>query len=693
MIKKFVVVYMVLLISFVQFGQVSAAGVELNSPQTYEMSLSNTNISLSGGRASKELLFQVPDYWDVNNVKFNMDYKVSPLTMNDRSSVTLKINGTYLHSFRPSITNDVQQRLTVTIPKALIINGSNALSIEGDIQTTDINDDVCINDDEQENWLQIFSTSSIAIGHTNMALDGSISGFNEYFTGIDVVRANQSAIVVPEESDSSELETAIYALTGFTKTNSLDDKVIPILTYGTASLKSKKAVVMVSLHDHLPDQLKGLLIQQDLNNAALIQLVNTDQQPTLVVTSKNADLLVKAGRLIANQALMGQLDSETKVVTSDTDVEKPITSVNKTVTLTDNGDQLKGWRHQEKSYFITLPSNRSIAGASKISMDFRYAKNLDFDRSMVTILVNDTPIGSKKLTTELADGDTLTLPIPKNLNVSGNFSLTVAFDLEMVNDGCYRKDNQMPWAFITKDTILKLNTTENMDLLFNNYPYPFIRDGSFNRVAVVMPSERDNYTYQSLSNLFNLLGRYVEGNTGELHFYEDKVGESDLSDRNIIAIGTYQNNKVIREHNNSLYFQYGADGTGFKSNEKVSIDVDYGKRMGTLQLLQSPYESGHGFMAVTGASSEYYYLASKLVAIQGGIWKIYGDGVTTDKDSNIHSYRFKKEVSPEQSTFLDNVVQRGDILGYMVASILVLLLVLVSLILIIRKYKSRGGRR
>ena len=675
-------------------GQASAAGVEGESSNAYNMSLTNTNESLSGGMASKALYFQVPNTWKVNDVTFNLDYTVSQLTMNDRSSVTFRINGNHLYSFRPSVKNDVKQHLTLTIPKEFIVKGSNSISIEGDIQTNDTIQNVCTNDEGPDRWFQIFSTSSVSIDYVNQALDGSIRGFNEYFTGVDIIRSNHNAIVVPEQSDSAELETAIYALMGFAKANTLDDKTIPMLTFGTESLSSKKAIVVVSLYDHLPNELKELLDPQDLNNAALIQYVDQGQQPTLVVTSQNADLLVKAGQLIANPDLMGQLDSKTKVVTSDTNVEKPVTRVDRNVTLTETGDQLKGWRHQEKSYFVSIPSNRSIADASKISMDFRYAKNLNFNRSMVTILVNDTPIGSKKLTSEMANGDTLTLPIPKNLNVSGNFSVTVAFDLELDNDLCYQNQGDMPWAFITKDTILKLNTTENMEQLFNNYPYPFIRDGSINRVAVVMPTERDNYTYQSLSNVFNLLGQYVEGNTGEVHFYNDQVKDSELADHNIIAIGTNQNNKVIRDQNNSLYFKYGVDGTGFTSNEKLSIDDNYGKRIGTLQLIQSPFEAGHGFMAVTGASSEYYYLASKLISSEGQIWKIYGDGVTTDKDGNINAYRFKKEANPEQASLLDKVSQRGDVVGYMVAMILVLLLVLVSLILIIRKYsKKRGGKR
>ncbi|MNP39886.1 cellulose synthase regulator protein [compost metagenome] len=180
---------------------------------------------------------------------------------------------------------------------------------------------------------------------------------------------------------------------------------------------------------------------------------------------------------------------------------------------------------------------------------------------------------------------------------------------------------------------------------------------------------------------------------GEVQFYNDQAEKSDLSDRNIIAIGTYQNNKVIRDNNDRLYFKYRSDGTGFLSNEKMSIDVDYGERMGTLQLVQSPYEAGHGFMVVTGTNSKIYYLASKLISTEEQIWKIYGDGVLTDIDGNIQSYRFKTEAAPVTTSVLDTITQRSDVIGYIVSIILVLVLVLVSLILIIRKHrKKRSGR-
>ncbi|UHA73537.1 cellulose biosynthesis cyclic di-GMP-binding regulatory protein BcsB [Paenibacillus sp. 481] len=673
---------------------------------TYETTFSNADTSLSGVMTSNQVFFEIESYWNINDVKLNLDYQTTPLAKGEQSSVTLMINGTKFHSFRPAVSEQKKQRLTVSIPKALIQTGNNTVTIEGYIQTL-LENEICVPVQKRDNWLQLSQTSGVAISYTKDALDGSIRDFAAQFIGIDTTNANQNAIAIPKQSDAAELEASVFALSGFAKANSLKHKSIPILAFDAGSVATKKAVVAVALYDHLPETIKQSLLQEDLSNKALIQLVNVQTQPTLVITSKNAELLVKAGRLIANQELVNQLTENIKIIDAKTNVDTPKVKVQRNVVLTESGDHIKGALHQERTYFVSLPANRYIADASKLSLDFRYAKNLDFDRSMVTVLVNNKPIGSKKLTAELANADSLTLPIPKNLEISGNFTVTVAFDLELKHGGCIEPNDQMPWAYMTKESMLQLNTKDRTELLFNNYPSPFLRDGSFNQVAVVLPQERDLYTYLTLSNLFNLLGQYAEGNTGSVKFYADTAAASELNQHNVIVIGTYENNKLIRDHNDKLYFQYdpeqagatnksphgGIKGIGFKSNEKMSLDTDYGKRLGTLQLIDSPYEAGYGLMAVTGASPGYYYLASDLLASEETKWKVFGDGVATDNDGNIFAHRFKQQVEQEQTSVIQDVLQRSDVLGFIVAVALVLILVCVSLIFLVRKYRKNRGER
>ncbi|WP_310830690.1 cellulose biosynthesis cyclic di-GMP-binding regulatory protein BcsB [Paenibacillus pedocola] len=499
---------------------------------------------------------------------------------------------------------------------------------------------------------------------------------------------------MPENASSAELESATYALSGFAKGNALTDQTIGMLPYREDSVKDKNAVVLVAMYDHVPGELKQLLSgTEDLATHALIQLVNKDTRPTLVVTSKDESLLIKAGRMAASTGLMSQMNSDLKVIDDATEVNEPAYVISSDVTLTETGDKLSGPNHREQTYFVSLPSNRSIADSGKISLDFRYAENLDFARSLVTVSINDTPIGSKKLTKELANGDTLTLTVPQNLGISGNFSVKVAFDLEMQSAVCTPNTEQMPWAYIGKESLLHLNTKDRTDLLFNNYPYPFLRDGIYNHIAVVLPQEMDDYTYQSLANVFNLLGQYTSGNTGDIHYYTDEVSADNLKNNNILAIGSYKNNKVIRDNNDKLYFRYSKDGATLVSNEKMSIEEQYGAEIGTLQLVDSPYESGRGLMAVTAVNSGDYYLASKLIASEKDKWKVYGDGVVADKDGNVSAYRFKTVTGAEPDSAISQIVERSDVLGFVIAVVLVVALVIVALLLLLRKHMKKRGDR
>ncbi|WP_054942446.1 cellulose biosynthesis cyclic di-GMP-binding regulatory protein BcsB [Paenibacillus ihuae] len=660
---------------------------------TYETSFTGSDTSLSGGEAQQQY-FSVMDYWNVDSVKINLHFQISQITKDQQSSVTLSLNGTPFYSFRPSPDNNGEQMLSIPAPKAFLKENSNTLTLQGDLKTAGDNNQVCYVDNSPDNWLHFFNTSGIAVTYTSKALTGGIRDFSERFSGIDTVKSNKSLMTVPVNASSAELESATYALSGFAKGNALTDKTIGMLPYREDSVQGKNAVVLVAMYDHVPGELKQQLSgTEDLTTHALIQLVNKDTRPTLVVTSKDESLLIKAGRMAASTGLMSQMNSDLKVIDDATEVDEPASVISSDVTLTETGDKLSGPNHREQTYFVSLPSNRSIADSGKISLDFRYAENLDFARSLVTVSINDTPIGSKKLTKELANGDTLTLTVPQNLGISGNFSVKVAFDLEMQSAVCTPNTEQMPWAYIGKESLLHLNTKDRTDLLFNNYPYPFLRDGIYNHVAVVLPQEMDDYTYQSLANVFNLLGQYTSGNTGDIHYYTDEVSADNLKNNNILAIGSYKNNKVIRDSNDKLYFRYSKDGATLVSNEKMSIEERYGAEIGTLQLVDSPYESGRGLMAVTAVNSGDYYLASRLIASEKDKWKVYGDGVVADKDGNVSAYRFKTVTGAKPDSALSQIVERSDVLGFVIAVVLVVTLVLVALLLLLRKHMKKRGDR
>ena len=112
--------------------------------------------------------------------------------------------------------------------------------------------------------------------------------------------------------------------------------------------------------------------------------------------------------------------------------------------------------------------DRNNANGSRVHLHFKYAENLDFDSSLVTVYANDKPIG-KKLTAARANGDELNLEFPKNLEIADSFVLKVAFDLNVKSPEVLR-NGQTPWAFIENNSNAFIQTEELNDILFNNYP-------------------------------------------------------------------------------------------------------------------------------------------------------------------------------------------------------------------------------
>jgi hypothetical protein len=660
----------------------------------YPVAITSSDQSLQGMWSSLQSYVQIPRYWKVDNATVRLDYKASQLAIEGRSSVTLLMNGTPFHSFRPVRQGDRPTSLSVAVPLDLLTAGSNLLTIQGALRTGD-DEEGCLSEDNRDNWLHILKSSAADIQYAELPLEPSIRSFYERFAGMDAATLDRRVVVVPDDAEAAELETAARIIAGLSKASETKDDPIPLMSYSDAEWRKRPYAVIVASRDRLPGELIAGLGGAGSGDEALIRLASQGgASSALIVTAEKPELLARAGRLLANADLSLQLNGEEKVVTAESEVATPPVSVNGTFRLTDTGDTLLGMHHQTRTYFVSLPANRSIAEASKIRLDFRYARNLDFDRSMVTLLVDGRPIGSKKLSPDWADNDSLTLPIPRNANISGNFSVTAAFDLELINGSCARNGQEMPWAFVGADSEVQLNTLDRTELILENYPYPFLRDGVFHKVAVVLPEEKDRYALGAVSNLFSLLGQYAEGNAGELRFFEAGDSPDAYRDYNVIAIGGYGDNELIRSANPDLYFPFGGDGRTFVSNEKKTLDPGYGSRLGMLQLLESPLGGGNGLLAITGSTSEYAFLASKLLSSEGVRWKVWGDAVLADADGKVEAYRFKRAEAGEPSWTIGDISEREDVLQFLTAAALVLVLVILSLLLIARKYrKKRGGDR
>ena len=652
---------------------------------TYVQPFQNITTSLSGLNVRATMYFTKVDYWKIKEATFTLNYEISQLSDNEISDITVSVNGVKFYSFRPA-KNKGRQTIQITIPNDLI-QTTNTLTIDGQIVSKGKGNNY-ETVQTPANWLTIYDGSNVNFSFDIMPPKNEIASFYNHFIGVDTLGNKKNAILVAPNSSANELASATYALSGICRVITNNNTTMPLGSFNNKEYMARPYRLMIATYEQLPVEYQKQIDQRALNNKACIRYFKEKGKHTLVVTATNESLLKKACRYVANEELMRQTQKEVKWIDEQTETYTSSLQFNGNYPLETKSQNLVGPNHQEQVYFVKLPSDQNNAEGSYVNLNFRYSKNLDFNSSLVTVYVNDTPIGSKDLKADKADGDSFRVSIPKEMQLGHGFVIKVAFDLNMKN---INKENaQTPWAYIENNSNAFIKTKESPAVLFSNYPSVFITQRSFNNIGVQLP-EKMNETYlQTLSNIFNLLGHYSESNVGVIDFYFDKMTKNQIMNHNVIVIGTPDDNPLFREYNNQLYFQYNKNFTTFKSNEKLSIEDDYGKTLGTCQLLFNPYDNERIMMAVTGVTPTQVLLASTQIATRSACDTYKGDLIAIDDDGKTYDYRFKKKSSyKDELSIVKQIKDDPNLKWYLGIGLTIFALLIVLLVFFIRKYQIR----
>lgn len=666
--------------------------VKADDNLTYTQNFQNDITTLSGKAVESNMYFTKMDYWDLKKVTFNLNYEVSQLANKQTSDITVSLNGTKFFSFRPSDKAGFQtQKIDVPLD---LVSGSNKLTINGQIlnQVGDKNYQL---QQTPANWLTIGKGANINFEYNLKEAENTLSSFYAHFSGQDTIAYQRSRIVTSDNPSADELTASMIALSGESRVITTDNDQIPVMRmsqFNKLNVDRNNYTLVVAKYDHLNDFFKKQVSESEVDGKAVIKTYYTAGRYYLIVTAKDGKLLEKAARFFANEELMKETDKPIEDVESSTDTYTSSLHDNGNHYLTSSADRIEGAGHKETSYLVQIPNDRSNADGSQIRLHFNYSKNLNFNRSLVTLYVNNTVIGSKKLTAIKADNDTLTIDLPKGLSLGSSFTVRVAFDLEMLNQDTSDNSNT-PWAQVDPDSRMLVKSERSNDLLFTNYPTLFINNETYDHIAVVTPKTLNDDDFKSLTNIFNLVGNFAKSNTGEIQFYNKMPSKQVLNSSNVIVMGTPQNNPLIKKLNPNLYFQYSKEFDRIVSNEKLSIEKDYGKKIGTAQLLRSPYNDKRGMLVVTGINSNDIYLATTQINFQKNIQQFNGDAIVVDMNNAHYGYRFKKDKAIDKSlenrrTFSKN----SQLIYYLGVALIVIILIGLAVFLTIRKQAHLNGR-
>ncbi|MCH5138985.1 cellulose biosynthesis cyclic di-GMP-binding regulatory protein BcsB, partial [Clostridiaceae bacterium UIB06] len=599
--------------------------------------------------SSHSLYFQLDKYVKAQSLNADIFFNVSQLVSDKvNATITFSVNGTSVSSSKIMYKADeATQNIKVNIPVSLLKEGMNEFKIDTYCR---ISDDQCSDDVNNGNWITLQGKSNLSMGFIDKESTNNISEFTYPFIKLNEEDKFNAVIAIPDNYNQEELSAALMLQAYLGKMNKSGDYNGIVVKY--SAIKDDKDIIYIGGISNLPEKLKTLysgILQEDYKNNAIIKKGSSpfnEKYKLMSVISENGDMLTKAVKLLMNENLVSQLNVDTFKVDKNTKVENDLSEDSTNLTFKDLGLQemhLKGPFRQSGSLSYSLPRNRVLSSGAKIKLFTRYSQNLDFNRALLTVYINGTPIGSKKLDKDKCNGDQLELPIPKDIQMSNYMDIKITFDLEQANTNCQFRQEEMPWALVTGDSYVYLPNNKVDFYKFDTYPQPFISDKQFNNVALVVPENLSENEVEGISKVFSYMGRDLGYNNGNLKVIEEKNFSSKYHNMNLIVYGTPQKNKVIKELNSKLWFKYNKDYNSFEGNEKLYLTGPYASNIATFQFDISPYNKGKAILVMTSPKEDVLLKSLKFLSETKYNSKLSGDSVLVDNYGNIKTFKFKKE--------------------------------------------------
>lgn len=651
------------------------------------------DIKMSGVISSTDKFFNVEDNWTVEDAKINLVLTKSELLDIDYSTVTVLINDTPISSEKLDGNKEYKKELSISIPKDLIQNGYNKITVKAYKTISDV---VCRDDANTANWLVIHKESNIDVQYSYKSVQNILSQFNNTYLKEDNGSRLTTSILVPDNYSSAELSAGMIFSANFGENKKYDDFSFEFNTYSNLKNKNDNIIFIGKGTDSPTDILKLFNDNEKslLNDNCIIKQVespfNKDSK-MLIIMSNDDELLIKGSKLITSNDLIKNLNQSSIVINKNNDINDLVSGEGEgRIYLKDLGYEnliVKGPFTQEIILDLNIPKDKVVAEGSKIKFDIRYAENLDFDRSLMTVYLNDTPIGSKRLYIDKADNDTFEATIPSDLLGKSYYQVKVAFDLNVKDLQCVTRDVDNPWAYIVNTSYIQFDYEDNNELTFSNYPYPFVLDDNFNDLKIIVPDIMTSTDLNNISNIVSFMGRDTKYNLGNIEIIKASEFNKNDNKSNIIIYGTPNTNNILKDINSKLNLKFNDDFSGFESNEKIKFIGEYSSQIASIQLIKSPYNSDFGAMVITATDNNDLNLAEKYLNDLSLTKSLKGDTVVIDRNGSVEDLYYNIEEKVDEVA--NEKVQTSKAgTAFIIVAVGVFITMTIVVIMMIKKYRK-----
>lgn len=660
-----------------------------------------TDITLTGIYESNLYYFFIENYWDYRYAFAEIQIDVSQLISDVPASVTFTVNGSPVVSYLIDYENGRSQTFYVVLPTRLLREGYNSFEITGYTRVFDGSG--CLDGSAVANWVSVRGESYIQVGYDLKDHQQRISYFPYPFISSVDSTGRGSYMAVSDAMTEPELEAALTLRAALSAKTDREDRIH--LVTASAVPGSANGVILISEYANLPQDYRRIIDGRNpgsLTDRAMVLFTENHGTPVLLITSQAQDCLMEAVSMLMDAERVSQeRGSAAYVDRGGIALMQAALSENMTASgrytldaLAETGVRFIGPSHQEAYIYLPFSGGYVLAESSKVVLYFRYSENLDFNRSMITVYWGDVPVASKKLARENAGGDELSFTMPYDVIGTHADSIRIAFELELPDLFCTPATDEMPWAYISEDSVFYLPVGEGTEYNFNLRPYPFERSSRFNDLVVVIPNEMGGVELQALGQLVAHYGESLEA-YGNIRVVRAGDLTEELKRHHLIVFGTYRNNSVIRDLNESLGFSFNGDGSAYLGNSALILSDEYAREIVTLQIFESPYEAGRAVLVCSAVSEENFQRLSAFLEHDENVWALSGDTVLIDGELDLKTFNLQERLAKQDVPVLKRLLEENrESTVFAITALAVMLLLLLSVVLIfVRVYWNQRNKK
>ena len=493
-----------------------------------------------------ESYYEVPIQGLLDGNYIDLSLKYSNLLL-EASTVTIYVDETPIESI-PLDSNKTSMEVKIALEGHAIEPGFHNVSVSFYGQ---IEENICVNEENPANWLAILSESSIYLQPKEVeARDDALGDFPYPFIQQNKV---QSKIIVPNDA-SEEILAAALKVSNYVNKQASNEHSIEIVREQEIDHISTHLSVIGNVDDW-DGAIKDMISSSDVkvepetfNLQTFFMDFSNKTKQLLFVTAKDDHTINDNISMLTDDFFVKQLTGNGLSVSELPTREEE--EQNNKVEFTDfnmSDISLSGNNQKSIYYFYTIPTFVDKSQAATLHMKMKVSETL-FHRDQLddlegeaelVIFINEEPYSIRINDLEKTEDNSVyevSIPVDSNTFKDDPY-ISLQFQANgLKNRDFCAKPTDTHWIYILEDSFIELGIQidEHNDS-FRTWPSPFVASDKKVETAIILPDKLDDSLVEQLQFLIHQLGAHANIN-GIKFIKATEVDDETLIKNNIIVV-------------------------------------------------------------------------------------------------------------------------------------------------------------